>query len=76
MLYLPYTIVATQVPEAAHVIPIMDEKGKKQQGTLIVTVADRFDVNNAEHVQRANAIETRLVDQDLLPTLKEFVTRF
>jgi len=76
MLYLPYTIVATQVPEAAHVIPIMDEKGKKQQGTLIVTVADRFNVNDAEHVKTANAIETRLVDQDLLPTLREFVTRF
>ncbi|SHN43679.1 Immunity protein 52 [Duganella sacchari] len=76
MIYLPYTVMAAQVPEAAHVIPIMDDKGKKQQGTLIVTVADTFDVNAPEHVKKANAIETRLVDQDLLPTLREFVTKF
>lgn len=54
----------------------MDEQGKKQQGTLIVTVAGKFDVNDPEHVKTANAIEARLVNPDLLPTLREFVTRF
>jgi hypothetical protein len=76
MIYLPFAIGAAQVPEAAQVISIMDEQGKKQQGTLIVTVADTFDASDPEHVKKANAIETRLVDQDLLPTLREFVTRF
>jgi len=76
MIYLPFEVNAKQVPEAAHVIPITDGKGKKPQGTLIVTVTDRFDVTDPEHVKKANAIETRLVDQDLLPTLREFVTKF
>lgn len=76
MIYLPFAVSAAQVPEAAYAISIMDEPGKKQQGTLIVTVAETFDVNDPEHIKKANAIETRLVDQDLLPTLREFVTRF
>jgi len=76
MLYLPFAIDAHQVPEAADVIKIMDEKGKNRQGSLIVTVAEVFDVQNPEHVKKANAIETRLVDQDLLPTNSEFVAKF
>ncbi|MFS2025343.1 Imm52 family immunity protein [Massilia sp. CT11-137] len=76
MLYLPFAINAHQVPEAADVIKIMDDKGKAQQGSLIITVAETFDVQNPEHIKKANAIETRLVDQDLLPTNREFVTKF
>lgn len=76
MIYLPFAINARQVPEAAHVIPIKDNSGKKNQGTVIVSVAETFDVANPDHIKTANAIETRLVDQDLLPTLREFVTKF
>lgn len=76
MIYLPFAIKADQVPEAAQVIAIMDEDAKKQQGTLIVTVAGMFDTSDREHVEKANAIETRLVDQDLLPRLRDFVTKF
>ncbi|NRR32199.1 immunity 52 family protein [Oxalobacteraceae bacterium] len=77
MIYLPFEIDSKQVPEAAVILPILDEHDNKQRlGTLIVSVAETFDPNNPEHVKKANAIETRLVDQDLLPTLREFVTRF
>lgn len=76
MIYLPFAIDARQVPEAAHVIPVLANDGKKRQGTVIVSVAETFDVDNPDHIKVANAIETRLVDQDLLPTLREFVTRF
>lgn len=76
MIYLPFPIRAEQVPEAAQVVPLIDTQGKRQAGTLLVTVTEPFDVDNPEHVRRANAIETRLVDQDLLPTLREFVARF
>lgn len=76
MIYLPFEITAKQVPEAAQIVPIVDAEHKKRQGTLLVTTTDTFDVDNPEHIKKANAIETRLVDQDLLPTLREFVTRF
>lgn len=76
MLYLPFKIDKQQVPEAAQVLKIMDDSGKKQLGTLIVTVEETFDMENEEHIKRANAIETRLVDQDLLPTNAEFVDKF
>jgi len=76
MIYLPFEISSGQVPEAAQIVPIISTDGKKRQGTLIITTTDTFDVDNSDHIKRANAIETRLVDQDLLPTLREFVTRF
>lgn len=67
MLYLPRVITAQQVPEARALIPV-PEKGKTQTGTLIVSVTDAvFSANNPEHVEIANRIEIRLVDQDLLP---------
>jgi hypothetical protein len=75
MLYLPFDIDAHQVPEAADVIKVMDQKGKNRQGSLIVTVAETFDVHNPEHIKKANAIETRLVDQDLLPTNRDFIAK-
>ena len=67
MLYLPKVITVQQVPEAGALIPL-PEAGRKQTGTLIVSVADAvFSVDNAEHVEIANRVEIRLVDQDLLP---------
>lgn len=71
MLYLPHVLTVQQVPEARALVPVMgkDEKGKdKQVGTIIVSVTDEpFSDENPEHVKIANAIEIRLVDQDLLP---------
>lgn len=67
MLYLPKAITVQQVPEARALIPV-PEAGKKQIGTIIVSVTDAvFTVDNPEHVEAANRIEIRLVDQDLLP---------
>ncbi|ALU88635.1 hypothetical protein Hrubri_1426 [Herbaspirillum rubrisubalbicans M1] len=71
MLYLPRALNAQQVPEAGALVPVMskDASGKdKQLGTIIVSVIDEpFSDENSEHVKIANAIEIRLVDQDLLP---------
>jgi hypothetical protein len=71
MLYLPRVLTVQQVPEARALVPVMgkDEKGKdKQIGTIIVSITDEpFSDENPEHVKIANAIEIRLVDQDLLP---------
>lgn len=67
MLYLPKIITAQQVPEARALVPV-PEAGKKQTGTIIVSVTDSvFSIDNPEHVEIANRIEIRLVDQDLLP---------
>jgi hypothetical protein len=76
MLYLPFTITVQQVPEAAKIVKIMDEKDERQQGSLIITVVEAFDTKNQDHVGRANSIEARLVDQNLLPTNSEFVAKF
>ncbi|MPT29130.1 MAG: hypothetical protein E2602_20020 [Achromobacter sp.] len=67
MLYLPQVITAEQVPEAQALIPV-PAAGKKQTGTIIVSVAEEvFSLDNPSHVDLANRIEMRLVDQDLLP---------
>lgn len=67
MLYLPKVVTVQQVPEARALIPV-PEAGRKQIGTIIVSVTDAvFSVDNPEHVEVANRIEIRLVDQDLLP---------
>ncbi len=67
MLYLPKVIAVQQVPEARALIPV-PEAGKKQTGTIIVSITDAvFSADNPEHVEAANRIEIRLVDQDLLP---------
>lgn len=66
MLYLPQVLTTQQVPEARALVPVMNEQ--KQTGTIIVSVVDEpFSDKNPEHVKVANAIEVRLVDQDLLP---------
>jgi hypothetical protein len=71
MLYLPHVLTAQQVPEARALVPVIGKnaKGKgEQRGTIIVSVTDEpFSDENPEHVRNANAIEIRLVDQDLLP---------
>jgi Immunity protein 52 len=67
MLYLPKVITMQQVPEARALIPV-PEAGRKQTGTIIVSITDEvFSVDNPEHIEIANRIEIRLVDQDLLP---------
>jgi hypothetical protein len=71
MLYLPRTLDIAQVPEARTLVPVMgkDDRDKEAQiGTIIASVTDEpFSDENPEHVRIANAIEIRLVDQDLLP---------
>lgn len=48
-------------------IPV-PEAGRKRTGTIIVSVTDSvFSIDNPEHIEIANRIEIRLVDQDLLP---------
>jgi hypothetical protein len=65
MVYLPHVITASELPEAAELVPVME--GDTQRGTIIVSVTDDvFSVDNPEHVKIANAIEVRLADQDLL----------
>ncbi|NAX16176.1 hypothetical protein C1V68_33280, partial [Burkholderia pseudomallei] len=60
MLYLPKIITQQQVPEAHALIPV-PEAGKRQTGTIIVSVTDApFSVDNPEHVAIANRIEIRL----------------
>ena len=66
MLYLPRIITAQQLPEAQALIPT-PSAGKKQTGTIIVSVLDEvFSLDNPRHVEQANRIELRLVDQDLI----------
>jgi len=71
MLYLPRVLTARQIPEARSLVPVMgkDAKGNNRQlGTIVVSVTDEpFSDENPEHVKIANAIEIRMVDQDLLP---------
>ncbi|MES2741887.1 MAG: immunity 52 family protein [Pseudomonadota bacterium] len=67
MLYLPRVLTVQQVPEARALLPVLGA-GNKQIGTIIVSVIDApFSDENPDHVKIANAIEIRLVDQDLLP---------
>lgn len=67
MLYLPRVLTVKEVPEARALVPVEDAD-KQQIGTIIVSVTDEaFSDENPEHVKIANAIEIRLVDQDLLP---------
>lgn len=72
MLYLPIALTAQQVPEARALVPVIGA-GQEQIGTIIVSITDEpFSDKNPEHVRIANAIEVRLVDQDLLPRYLDF----
>lgn len=67
MLYLPRKITVQQVPEARGLVPVTNNDGK-DIGTIIVSIVDGvFSADNPDHVEVANRIEIRLVDQDLLP---------
>ncbi|AJY18176.1 immunity 52 family protein [Burkholderia multivorans] len=71
MLYLPTVITQRQVPEARELIAV-PEAGKAQTGTILVSVLDgQFSMKNPEHIESANRIEVRLVDQDLLPAFAD-----
>lgn len=72
MIYLPFKIETSNVPEAAQLIPILG-KDKKRRGTLVVSTTETFDAENKDHVKRANDIEIRLADQDLLPRFMDFM---
>ena len=71
MVYLPLKIETHHAPEAAALLPILDTD--KQKGTLVVSTMETFDAENKEHVKRANDIEIRLADQDLLPRFADFM---
>jgi hypothetical protein len=71
MLYLPTVITQQQVPEAREIVPV-PEAGKAQTGTIVVSITDApFSMKNPEHIETANRIEVRLVDQDLLPAFTD-----
>ncbi|MBJ9687814.1 immunity 52 family protein [Burkholderia vietnamiensis] len=71
MIYLPTVITLQQVPEAREVVAT-PESGKNQTGTIIVSTTDApFSMKNPEHIEAANRIEIRLVDQDLLPAFDD-----
>lgn len=59
--FVPQVVTAEQLPLAAELVPV---PGK---GTVIVAVNEPFDLNNMQHIQRANQIEMDMVDHDLLP---------
>lgn len=69
ILYLPHIILPELVPEAARVIPVLDEG--KQRGTIIVTTEEFFDGAKKEHIEKANDIEIRLLDLGMLPLMTE-----
>lgn len=72
MTYLPLKVETHNAPEASSLVPIFDSENRRK-GTIIVSVLDTFDVENKEHVKRANELEIRLADQDLLPRFMDFM---
>ncbi|MBD2781620.1 hypothetical protein [Xenorhabdus szentirmaii] len=69
MLYLPTEIDPALVPMVEESLSISDKEG--QIGTLIVTTKEIFDIENKEHINKANDIEICLRDLQLLPLLSE-----
>ena len=70
MLYLPRRIEISEVPDARMLRHVRDCSGR--EGTIIVSEIDGvFTMDDVEHVERANRIEMRLADQDLLPRYGE-----
>lgn len=70
MLYIPAVILAELIPEAARVVPVLNEGGT-QKGTIIVSTEDVFDGSKKEHIDKSNDIEIRLLDLGLLPLMTE-----
>lgn len=75
MVYLQKALSTVQIPEARSLIAVQgleSTANKRQSGTIVVSVADQpFSDENPDHIAIANAIEIRLVDQDLLPRFSE-----
>lgn len=69
MVYIPSMILPELIPEAASVVPVMDDG--KQKGTIVVSTEEIFDGNNKEHIGRSNNIEIKLLDLGLLPLMTE-----
>ncbi|PHM45105.1 hypothetical protein Xmau_01312 [Xenorhabdus mauleonii] len=69
MLYLPTEIDPALVSMAEEILSISDKED--QIGTLIITTKEIFDIENKEHINKANDIEICLRDLQLLPLLSE-----
>ncbi|MGJ0624048.1 immunity 52 family protein [Xenorhabdus bovienii] len=69
MLYLPTEIDPALIPLTEEILPIPDKKNNI--GTLIITTKDIFDIENKEHINKANDIEICLRDLGLLPLISE-----
>lgn len=68
---MPKVITQQLVPEARDLIPVPGA-GKLQTGTIIVSITDApFSMKNPEHIETANKIEIRLVEQDLHPIVAD-----
>lgn len=70
MLYVPTIVLPELLPEAARVVPVLNEEGK-QKGTIIISTEDVFDGSKKEHIEKSNDIEIRLLDLGLLPLITE-----
>ncbi|MTC22685.1 MULTISPECIES: Imm52 family immunity protein [unclassified Providencia] len=67
-LYLNKKIMPEQVPMAAQLIHIDNEKN---HGTLIISTDHVFDGENKENIKKANEIEIQLAGLGLLPLIRE-----
>ncbi|TCT34434.1 immunity protein 52 of polymorphic toxin system [Providencia alcalifaciens] len=68
MLYLNKKIMPEQVPMAAQLIHIDNEKN---HGTLIISTDHVFDGENKDDIRKANEIEIQLAGLGLLPLIRE-----
>ncbi|MBF7997674.1 Imm52 family immunity protein [Rahnella laticis] len=69
MLFIPHTVLPELIPEAAKVVPVVDNG--RQKGTIIVSTEDVFDGDNPVHIAKANDIEIRLLDLGFLPLMAD-----
>ncbi|MEX6001648.1 hypothetical protein AB6H14_05120 [Providencia vermicola] len=68
MLYLNKKITQQQLPMAAELIDIENEKNN---GTLIISTDHVFDGSDKDDIRKANEIEIQLTALGLLPLVKE-----
>ncbi|MEQ5185726.1 Imm52 family immunity protein [Providencia alcalifaciens] len=68
MLYLNKKITPEQIPMAAQLIHIDNEKN---HGTLIISTEHVFNGTNKEDIKKANEIEIQLAGLGLLPLIRE-----
>ncbi|PHM50527.1 Imm52 family immunity protein [Xenorhabdus miraniensis] len=69
MLYLPIKIDYALVPMAEEIISVTDKNGEK--GSLIITTKEIFNIENQNHINKANDIEICLRDLGILPLYSE-----